>query len=142
MLARSGLIGCPCPVPVSLTSSLPSSMAPTRIHFPIKRSTLPSVTPSSIISTSADLTIESKDPTTHYPPQRPSRTCHHHSPPSSLGRKKTGCLWATPLSRQVASDPDFAQRRSLTHTQGVDRPQFSHAGFVGPGETQQLSRFH
>src|SRR6266581_5926901 len=60
MLARSGLIGCPCPVPVSLTSSLPSSMTPTLIHFPISRSTLPSLTRFSIISTRADLTIESK----------------------------------------------------------------------------------
>jgi hypothetical protein len=53
-------MGCPCPVPVSLTSSLPSSMTPTLIHFPIRRSTLPSITRFSIISTSADLTIESK----------------------------------------------------------------------------------
>src|SRR5262249_42081238 len=43
MLARRGLIGCPCPVPVSLTSSLPSSMTPTWIHFPIRRSTLADV---------------------------------------------------------------------------------------------------
>src|SRR5215472_6465875 len=58
MLARSGLIGCPCPVPVSVTSNLPSSMTPTLIHLPIMRSTLPSVTRSSIMSTRADLTIE------------------------------------------------------------------------------------
>jgi hypothetical protein len=31
-------MGCPCPVPVSLASSLPSSMTPTLIHFPISRS--------------------------------------------------------------------------------------------------------
>src|SRR5262245_525994 len=29
------------------------------------------------------LEIFSKDPTTHYPPQRPARACHHHSPTSS-----------------------------------------------------------
>src|SRR5258707_14484808 len=51
MLARSGLIGCPCPVPVSLTSNLPSSMTPTLIHFPIRRSTLPSIPRFSIIPT-------------------------------------------------------------------------------------------
>src|SRR5215472_16309495 len=52
MFARRGLIGCPCSVPVSLTSSFPSSMTPTRMHFQIRRSTLPSVTRFSIISTS------------------------------------------------------------------------------------------
>src|SRR5215468_9807455 len=60
MLARSGLIVCPCPVPVSLTSSLPSSMMPTCIHFRIKRSTLPSRTRFSIISMSWSRTMESK----------------------------------------------------------------------------------
>src|SRR5215470_11054308 len=60
MFARRGLIGCPCPVPVSLTSSLPSSMTPTLIHFQIRRSTLPSVTRFSIISTSVARTILSK----------------------------------------------------------------------------------
>jgi hypothetical protein len=53
-------MGCPCPVPVSLTSNLPSSMTPTLIHLPIRRSTLPSITRFSIIPTRADLTIESK----------------------------------------------------------------------------------
>jgi hypothetical protein len=42
MLAKSGLIVCPWPVPVSLKRSLPSSMTPTCIHFRIKQSTLPS----------------------------------------------------------------------------------------------------
>src|SRR6266849_7865515 len=60
MLARSGLIGCPCPVPVSLMSSLPSSMTPTCIHFRISRSTLLSLTRFSIISMSCSLTIVSK----------------------------------------------------------------------------------
>ena len=32
---RSGLIGCPCPVPVSLMRTLPSSMTPMLIHFRI-----------------------------------------------------------------------------------------------------------
>ena len=40
MFAKSGLIVCPWPVPVSLTRSLPSSMTPTCIHFRINRSTL------------------------------------------------------------------------------------------------------
>src|SRR6266403_838342 len=60
MLARSGLIVCPCPVPVSLTSSLPSSMTPACIHFRIKRSTLPSRTRFSISSMSCCRTLESQ----------------------------------------------------------------------------------
>src|SRR6516164_7234733 len=121
MLARRGLIGCPCPVPVSLTSSWPSSMTPTLIHFQIRRSTLPSVTRFSILSTSVPLTILLKDPPTHYPPQGPSRACHHHSPTTSVRREKTGCLWTATLPGQITSDRNFAQRRSRTHTQGVDR---------------------
>src|SRR5215467_13373665 len=60
MLASIGLIGCPCPVPVSLMSSLPSSMTPAWIHFRISRSTLSSLMRFSIISMSCSLTIVSK----------------------------------------------------------------------------------
>jgi hypothetical protein len=35
LLARSGLMICPCPVPVSLTSSRPASITPVLIHFRI-----------------------------------------------------------------------------------------------------------
>src|SRR6516165_11510341 len=143
MLARRGLIGCPCPVPVSLTSSLPSSMTPTLIHFQIRRSTLPSVTRFSIISTSMARTILSKAPPTHYPPPGPSRACHHHSPTTSIGREKTGCFWTTALSRQIAFDPDFAQRRSRIHTQGVDRHRDSLTGSADARpQTPHPSWFH
>src|SRR5215469_353326 len=43
MLAKSGLIVCPCPVPVSLTRSRPCSITPTLIHFRISCSTLASL---------------------------------------------------------------------------------------------------
>jgi hypothetical protein len=51
---------CPCPVPVSLTSSRPSSMTPTLIHFLINRRMLLSLIRFSIIAMRCSLTIESK----------------------------------------------------------------------------------
>src|SRR6266550_1943756 len=77
MLAKSGLIVCPWPVPVSLTRSLPSSMTPTCIHFRINRSTLLSRTRFSIISMSCFLTIESKYAVI-YPFRRPSADRSSH----------------------------------------------------------------
>src|SRR6266403_4819341 len=86
MLARSGLIGCPCPVPVSLTSNLPSSMTPTLIHFPIRRSTLPSIPRFSII------------PTHHFD----NRLCHAIS---------HGGHTQNPLSATLFGNGDGAHRR-------------------------------
>src|SRR5437870_7264828 len=62
MFASKGLITCPCPVPVSLTSNRPSSITPTLIHFPISLRIVPSQTLFSIISMSKLLTITSKYP--------------------------------------------------------------------------------
>jgi hypothetical protein len=58
-LARSGLMVCPCPVPVSLSSKRPSSMTPMLIHFRISLRMLASLIRLSIISMSCSLTIES-----------------------------------------------------------------------------------
>src|SRR5215471_13345903 len=114
MFARSGEITDPCGLPVFGSDHLPSSITPAFSHFWISRRMRGSATRCSTNLTSQLLSRLSKDPTTHYPPPQASRTCHHHSPTSSAGREKTGCLWATALPRQVTSDPDFAQRRSLS----------------------------
>src|SRR5215467_178899 len=59
-LASSGLITCPCPVPVSLSSRRPSSMTPTLMNFRISLRMLASLIRPSIISMSCSRTIESK----------------------------------------------------------------------------------
>src|SRR5215831_15473113 len=142
MFASSGEATAPCGVPTSVFDHFPSSDTPAISHFWIRHSILRSAIRCSMNLTSHSCDKLSKDPTTHYPPQRPARACHHHSPTTSVGREKTRCLWTTALPRQVTSDPNFAQRRSRTHTQGVDRHRGSLAGSANARQTPHSSWFH
>src|SRR5215469_11958426 len=87
MLASSGEITDPCGLPVFGSDHLPSSITPAFSHFWISRRMRGSATRCSTNLISQLLSRLSNDPTTHYPPQGPSRACHHHSPASSTGRE-------------------------------------------------------
>src|ERR1700682_4619073 len=121
MFANIGLTTPPCGVPRFRSIVVPSSCTIGALsHLSMYSSAHLHVTCLRVARNRSSWSMLSKDPTTHYPPQGPSRACHHHSATTSIGREKTGCLWATALPGQVTSDSDFAQRRSLTRTQGVD----------------------
>src|SRR6202030_2948821 len=70
MLARSGEITEPCPVPLSLTVTIPSSRTPAFSHFWIRRMMRRSPTRCSTNLMSHSWLTVSKEVTTHYPSPR------------------------------------------------------------------------
>src|SRR5262249_49811214 len=81
----------------------------------------------------------SNDPTTHYPSQGPAEIRHHHSPPPSVGRKRTGGLWPPAPPGQASLGPSSARWKSLAHTARVDRS--CRLAIATANEAEHDSRF-
>src|ERR1700758_710128 len=93
MFARSGEITEPCGLPVFVFDHSPSSITPALSHFWISRRMRRSATRCSTNLISPLLSRLSKDTTTHYPPQGPTRAGEDHSPAAPVQRESIGGFW-------------------------------------------------
>src|ERR1700748_2777967 len=121
MLASSGEITDPCPVPLSLTVTTPPSMTPALSHFWIRRMMRRSPIRCSRKRISHSWLISSKEAATHYPSPRSSRLYNDHPAASRVRGSEAGRDQHYYATRRAARPRRPAKRQPIPHSGGMDR---------------------
>src|SRR5215468_4439381 len=128
MLASSGEITEPCPVPFSLTVTIPSSSTPAFSHFWIRRMMRGSPTRCSTKRTTHSLLTSSKEYTTDYPSRGSPKISGDYARTSPVRGSVAFGNSHHPTTRRASRSRDLAERNTLAHSGRLDRLE-QGAGF-------------